>query len=76
MDPMELELSMAPVFPVWRLGQITAEQPSTSYKEFKKEISKCRPKQLKLQYAAIVQTQLQTAIICGLAVLSHLHRQK
>ena len=39
MDLVELERRMATVLPGgWRLGQIQAEQPSTSYAEFKKEI--------------------------------------
>jgi len=39
MDLVELERRMATVLPGgWRLGQIQAEQPSTSYGEFKKEI--------------------------------------
>jgi capsid protein len=39
MDLVELERRMATVLPGgWRLDQITAEQPSTSYGEFKKEI--------------------------------------
>ena len=39
MDLVELERRMATVLPGgWRLGQIQAEQPSTTYGEFKKEI--------------------------------------
>jgi|LSQX01.2.fsa_nt_gb lambda family phage portal protein len=39
MDLVELERRMATVLPGgWRLGQIQAEQPSTSYGEFKREI--------------------------------------
>jgi lambda family phage portal protein len=39
MDLVELERRMATVLPGgWRLGQIQAEQPSTTYAEFKKEI--------------------------------------
>jgi lambda family phage portal protein len=39
MDLVELERRMATVLPSgWRLGQIQAQQPSTSYAEFKKEI--------------------------------------
>jgi lambda family phage portal protein len=39
MDLVELERRMATVLPGgWRLGQITAEQPTTSYSEFKKEV--------------------------------------
>ena len=39
MDLVELERRMATVLPGgWRLGQIQAEQPSTTYSEFKKEI--------------------------------------
>jgi len=39
MDIVELERRMATVLPGgWKLGQITAEQPATTYAEFKKEI--------------------------------------
>ena len=39
MDLVELERRMATVLPGgWRLGQIQAQQPSTSYAEFKKEL--------------------------------------
>ena len=39
MDLVELERRMATVLPGgWRLGQIQAEQPATTYGEFKKEI--------------------------------------
>ncbi|MCC7408755.1 MAG: phage portal protein [Phycisphaeraceae bacterium] len=39
MDIVELERRMATVLPGgWKLGQITAEQPATTYGEFKKEI--------------------------------------
>jgi lambda family phage portal protein len=39
MDIVELEKRMATVLPDgWKLGQIKAEQPATSYAEFKKEI--------------------------------------
>jgi len=39
MDLVELERRMATVLPGgWKLGQITAEQPATTYGEFKKEI--------------------------------------
>ena len=39
MDLIELERRMATVLPGgWRLGQIQAQQPSTTYAEFKKEI--------------------------------------
>jgi capsid protein len=39
MDLVELERRMATVLPSgWRLGQIQAQQPSTAYGEFKKEI--------------------------------------
>ena len=39
MDLVELERRMATVLPGgWRLGQITPQQPSTGYAEFKKEI--------------------------------------
>jgi len=39
MDLVELERRMATVLPGgWRLGQIQAEQPSTTYGEFKREI--------------------------------------
>ena len=39
MDLVELERRMATVLPGgWRMGQIQAEQPSTTYGEFKKEI--------------------------------------
>ena len=39
MDLVELERRMATVLPGgWRLGQIQAQQPATSYAEFKKEI--------------------------------------
>ena len=39
MDLVELESRMATVLPGgWRLGQIQAEQPSTTYGDFKKEI--------------------------------------
>jgi len=39
MDMVELERRMATVLPGgWKLGQITAEQPATTYSEFKKEI--------------------------------------
>jgi lambda family phage portal protein len=39
MDLVELERRMATVLPGgWRLGQIQAEQPSTTYAEFKKEL--------------------------------------
>jgi len=39
MDLVELERRMATVLPGgWRLGQIQAQQPSTSYGEFKKEL--------------------------------------
>ena len=39
MDLVELERRMATVLPGgWKLGQIQAQQPSTSYAEFKKEI--------------------------------------
>ena len=39
MDLVELERRMATVLPGgWRLGQVDAQQPSTGYSEFKKEI--------------------------------------
>jgi lambda family phage portal protein len=39
MDIIDLERRMATVLPGgWKLGQITAEQPATTYGEFKKEI--------------------------------------
>ncbi len=39
MDIVELERRMATVLPGgWKLGQVTAEQPTTTYGEFKKEI--------------------------------------
>ena len=39
MDVVELEKRMATVLPDgWKLGQIKAEQPATSYSEFKREI--------------------------------------
>ena len=39
MDIVDLERRMATVLPGgWKLGQITAEQPATTYAEFKKEI--------------------------------------
>jgi capsid protein len=39
MDVVELEKRMATVLPDgWRLGQIEAQQPTTSYAEFKREI--------------------------------------
>ncbi len=39
MDLVDLERRMATVLPGgWKLGQITAEQPATTYAEFKKEI--------------------------------------
>ena len=39
MDLVDLERRMATVLPGgWKLGQITAEQPATTYGEFKKEI--------------------------------------
>ncbi len=39
MDVVELERRMATVLPEgWKLGQIRAEQPTTTYAEFKKEI--------------------------------------
>jgi lambda family phage portal protein len=39
MDLVELERRMATVLPGgWKLGQVTAEQPATTYGEFKKEI--------------------------------------
>jgi capsid protein len=39
MDLVELERRMATVLPGgWKLGQVTAEQPATTYSEFKKEI--------------------------------------
>lgn len=39
MDLVELERRMATVLPGgWKLGQVTAEQPATTYAEFKKEI--------------------------------------
>lgn len=39
MDTFDLEQRMATVLPAgWKLGQIKAEQPSTTYKEFKHEI--------------------------------------
>ena len=39
MDMVELEKRMATVLPWgWKLGQISAEQPATTYAEFKKEI--------------------------------------
>jgi len=39
MDVVELEKRMATVLPDgWRLGQIEAQQPATSYAEFKREI--------------------------------------
>ncbi|RMF84923.1 MAG: phage portal protein [Planctomycetota bacterium] len=39
MDVIELEQRMATVLPAgWKLGQIRAEHPSTTYAEFKKEI--------------------------------------
>jgi len=39
MDTVDLERRMATVLPGgWKLGQITAEQPATTYAEFKKEI--------------------------------------
>jgi lambda family phage portal protein len=39
MDIVDLERRMATVLPSgWKLGQITAEQPATTYGEFKKEI--------------------------------------
>ncbi len=39
MDVVELEKRMATVLPEgWKLGQIKAEQPATSYSEFKREI--------------------------------------
>ena len=39
MDQVELERRMATVLPGgWKLGQVTAEQPATTYGEFKREI--------------------------------------
>ena len=39
MDMVELEKRMATVLPWgWKLGQISAEQPATTYAEFKREI--------------------------------------
>jgi len=39
MDLVELERRMATVLPCgWKLGQVQAQQPSTTYAEFKKEI--------------------------------------
>ncbi len=39
MDTLELERRMATVLPQgWKLGQVTAQQPTTTYKEFKREI--------------------------------------
>ena len=39
MDIVDLERRMATVLPGgWKLGQVTAEQPATTYSEFKKEI--------------------------------------
>lgn len=60
MDLVELERRMATVLPGgWRLGQIQAEQPSTSYGEFKKEILNEIARCLSIPYNEFVRIQLR-----------------
>ena len=58
MDIIDLEKRMATVLPDgWKLGQIKAEQPATSYAEFKKEILNEIARCLNLPYNIASYTQ-------------------